>query len=84
MSPIESMSAGKPVLGVDEGGLKETIIHQKTGYLIESSCKEEDIIKAVAYLTVEKCISMREDCKKRADEFSLVTFEKKLRDIVYQ
>lgn len=30
MSPVESMSAGKPVIGVDDGGLKETIIDGKT------------------------------------------------------
>lgn len=30
MSPIESMSCGVPVIGVDDGGLKETIIHEKT------------------------------------------------------
>jgi glycosyltransferase involved in cell wall biosynthesis len=30
MSPVESMAAGKPVIGVNEGGLKETILDKKT------------------------------------------------------
>jgi len=30
---IESMASGTPVIGVSEGGLKETIIHGVTGYL---------------------------------------------------
>jgi len=34
MSPVESMACGTPVIGVDEGGLKETIIDGKTGKLI--------------------------------------------------
>lgn len=32
--PLEAMSYGKPVLVVNSGGPKETIIHEKTGYLL--------------------------------------------------
>lgn len=32
---IESMACGTPVIGVNEGGLRETIKHGKTGFLIE-------------------------------------------------
>lgn len=31
---LESMACGTPVLGVAEGGLRETIIHNKTGFLL--------------------------------------------------
>jgi len=82
MSPIESMSAGKPVLWVDEGWLKETIIHRKTGYLIDTSANIEDIMKWVKYLSPEMCYSMRENCENRADEFWLKTFEKQLQEYV--
>jgi glycosyltransferase involved in cell wall biosynthesis len=37
---IESMASGTPVIGVAEGGLKETIIHEKTGYLTNRDEKE--------------------------------------------
>jgi glycosyltransferase involved in cell wall biosynthesis len=37
MSPLESMAAGKPVIGVAEGGLLETIIPNKTGFLLKPS-----------------------------------------------
>jgi len=30
MSPVESMAAGKPVIGVNDGGLKESIIDGET------------------------------------------------------
>ncbi len=33
--PIESMACGTPVIGVKEGGVRETIIHDKTGILVE-------------------------------------------------
>ena len=79
MSPIESMSAWKPVLWVNDGGLKETIIHKKTGYLIQKDAKKGDIIEAVKYLSWNKCESMEKDCKQRAQEFWLEAFEKQLK-----
>ena len=33
--PLEAMACGKPVVGVDEGGVKETIVNQYTGLLVE-------------------------------------------------
>ncbi|MDD2871077.1 MAG: glycosyltransferase [Candidatus Gracilibacteria bacterium] len=83
MSPVESMSAGKPVLGVNEGGLKETIIDKKTGILIQDGTDIDEIIKAVNYLSPDICLSMRDDCEKRAADFSLSNFEIKLNGLVY-
>ena len=34
MVPIEAMAFGKPVIAVDQGGPKETIVHDITGYLV--------------------------------------------------
>jgi len=79
MSPVESMSAWKPVLGVNDGGLKETIIHLKTWYLIDPECKVEDIISAVRYLSPEESTSMQWACEARAKEFGLESFKKQLR-----
>lgn len=47
MSPVESMSCGTPVIGVNDGGLKESIIDGKTGILIDARCHPEDIQDAV-------------------------------------
>lgn len=33
--PLESMSCGTPVVGVKEGGVRESVIHNKTGILTE-------------------------------------------------
>lgn len=82
MSPVESMSAWKPVLWVDDGWLKETIIDGKTWYLIPKEANIKDIIDAINKLTIEKCIEMKDDCKERAKDFSLIQFEKKLKEYV--
>jgi hypothetical protein len=82
MSPVESMSAWKPVLWVDEWWLKETIIDKKTWVLIPEWAKISDIIDWINYLTPEKCLSMKNDCENRANDFSLLEFENKLKKIV--
>lgn len=33
--PLEAMACGKPVVGVNEGGVKETVIHEVTGLLVD-------------------------------------------------
>ena len=33
--PLEAMACGKPVVGVDEGGVRETVVHNHTGLLVE-------------------------------------------------
>jgi len=85
MTPLESMSAGKPCIGVFDGGLKETIIDEKTGKFISASqvlplpregaggVNEqfiEDIIKAVEWLTPETALKMRAGCEAQAKKFS--------------
>ncbi len=82
MSPVESMSSGKPVLWVNDGGLKETIIHKKTWYLIPKEANTDDIIKAVKYLSFKKCSTMQVACQQRAREFGLDAFEKKLKKYI--
>ena len=82
MSPVESMAAGKPVLWVNEGGLKETIIDKKTWVLIKAWAEVDDIIDAVNFLTPELCLAMKEDCEARAKEFSLEQFEKNLKNFL--
>lgn len=82
MSPVESMATWKPVVWVNEWWLKESIIDGKTWVLIDSEAIIEDIVNAVEFLTPEKCIEMRNDCEKRAGDFSLEKFSEKLNDLI--
>ena len=82
MSPVESMAAGKPVIWVNEWGLKETILDKKTGILISDTAKVSDLKQAIINLTPEKALSMRENCENRAQDFSLESFSEQLRSYV--
>lgn len=78
MSPVESMNAGKPVIGVNEGGLKETILDGKTGILLNPDFSEKDIISAVNTLSPEKAILMKEACVAQAKNFSEAKFVERM------
>ena len=76
MSPVESMACGTPVIGVNDGGLKESIIDGATGTLIDPLCTPEMITQAVKDLPMRHFQSST--CIQRAHDFSLVEFTKKL------
>jgi len=75
-TPLEAMACGKPVVAVNEGGFKETILHEKTGLLIGSN--EAEIIGAVKKISKEP-EKYRKYCEKRAKEFSLERFVEKMK-----
>jgi glycosyltransferase involved in cell wall biosynthesis len=82
MVQLESMSAGKPCLGVFEGGLKETIIDEKTGKFVPANYTIDDIISAVNWLSPERCLAMRPDCEAQAGRFSEERFVDEIRRVI--
>ncbi len=77
ITQVEIMAAGKPVIGVNEGGLIETVVDGKSGVLIKANPDEQDLIKAVEEMTPEKAIAMKDFCTEHAKQFdSSVFFEK--------
>ena len=78
MSPVEGMTEGKPCIGVDDGGLKETIIHKKTGYLCNKDIKKEDLIQAVRWMNKAQTKKMRQKSIREAQRFHQEGFRKKM------
>jgi len=81
MSPVESMAAGKPVIGVADGGLLETIVPQQTGLLLPAQPHEHDLMSAVESLDKHTAIAMRAACEVRASHFSQENFLKHMRNL---
>src|SRR5882724_11303150 len=64
--PLEAMSCGVPVIAVNEGGYKETVIDGKTGYLVSRNAKmlAEKLSFLLANVAIRK--KMGEDARQEA------------------
>lgn len=82
MIPVESMSAWKPVIWVNEWWLKESIIDWKTWILLDPDFEINDICDAVNELNQETCNKMSEDCIKRSKDFELWIFIEKMKEVI--
>ena len=81
MAPIESMAAGKPVIGVAEGGLLETVVDGETGILIKAAPSPEDVMQAVQEITAKRAKDMREACERQAKLFDKDVFVNKIQEV---
>lgn len=77
LSPIESMAAGKPVIGVAEGGLCETVVPGETGVLLdpELANDRDALCAAVRAMDEAAAGSLREACEARAARFAAPEFD---------
>ena len=84
MSPVEAMAAGKPVIGVDEGGLRETVLDARTGFLLPADPSPEHIAAAVRALPADAALAMRAACETRAADFAQARFISRIGDRLAQ
>lgn len=82
MSPVESMAAGKPVIGVREGGLIETVLQNETGILLNADPSIEEIRQGVLDLSPGRALSMREACEAQAQKFDEKIFIRKMQSLI--
>jgi glycosyltransferase involved in cell wall biosynthesis len=75
LTPIEAMASSKPVVAVNEGGFKETVVHGKTGQLVEAN--RDELVKAVKEISKDPQ-KYKEACKKRAANFDTSIFSEKM------
>ena len=78
ITPIEAMACGKPVIAIDEGGVKETVENNKTGFLVESNadCMSNAILKLLKNKKLYK--KMSRNAIKQAQKFSWKSFQKSI------
>lgn len=82
MSAIEAMAAGKPVIGVAEGGMLETVLDGQTGILLPPNPDTEQIVVAVLNMTARMALSMRECCEQHAKGFAEDRFLEQINSFV--
>ena len=75
IAPIEAMSCGKPVIAINSAGPSETVINEKTGFLIDNLPDECGKKIEELYYNTEKLNSMGINARKRVeDNFSWGAF----------
>lgn len=67
--PLEAMSSGTPVIASKSGGVVDTIINGKTGYLIKPNDVNE-LVSKIEYLLEndQLCIQMSQNARKHVEE----------------
>ncbi len=84
--PLEAMASSKPVIAVNEGGPKDTIINNKTGFLVNNT---EEMADKMLFIAEHKSIASdigKEGLKRVKKYYSwkkfFETFDEKVRKIV--
>jgi len=79
--PLEAMATGTPVIGVDSGGTRETVLNGETGWLLE----RDPAAFARRLLEIEANDApsgMREAARRRAQQFSWDAFARRVDDVL--
>jgi glycosyltransferase involved in cell wall biosynthesis len=76
LTPIEAMASGKPVVAVNEGGFKETVVQGKTGLLVEAD--RDELVRAVKEISKDPQ-QHKDACRKRAADFDMSIFLEKMK-----
>ncbi len=82
MSPVESMSAGKPVLCSHHGGLLESVIDGETGFYIDNKNLSESLIDKINNLDTNQAASMRTNCEHQDKKFDTQIFAKNIKNFL--
>jgi glycosyltransferase involved in cell wall biosynthesis len=78
ITQIEIMAAGKPVIGVNEGALPDTVLDQITGIIIAENPTQQDLTAAIKELSLDKALSMKEACIFQAKKYDQSVFFNKM------
>lgn len=82
--PLEAMASSKPIISVNEGGPRETIINNKTGFLVNS---EEEMAAKMSFIAEHSNMAEkmgREGRKHIIKDYSWSAFFKKLDPLLKQ
>jgi glycosyltransferase involved in cell wall biosynthesis len=73
---VEAQAAGRPVLGIDAGGLQETVVQGSTGVLVGEQTAEAlaDALRSVDFTSFDASAA-----RENAQQFSLERFQREMR-----
>ncbi len=83
IAPVEAMAAGKPVIALRQGGVRETVVENKTGIFFDQPSVDSLKEAIKRFEKIEAGAGFRpEDCLSQASKFSSERFLKEIRQLV--
>lgn len=79
IAPVEAMASGKPVIAVNEGGVRETVVHGRTGLLVDPPYLR-NFVRILRRFNPSRFSA--EECRRRAEEFSEEKFVRKMKGLL--
>lgn len=74
IAAVEAQAAGRPVVALDAGGARETVLPGETGVLVSGGSKEfADVLRSVNFVSFDTAMARR-----NAERFSRQVFQQKL------
>ena len=80
--PLEAMASGTPVIAVDAGGVRETVIDGRTGWLVANDAESFARAFKHAALGGDGVATMRDAARARAQEFGWGHFVQRIDDVM--
>jgi glycosyltransferase involved in cell wall biosynthesis len=78
IAAVEAQAAGRPVIGVNAGGVRETVIDGRTGWLVPHS--DADAMASVLRRhRLDEPLAPPHEIRRHAQRFSVAAFERRLR-----
>jgi glycosyltransferase involved in cell wall biosynthesis len=78
ITAVEAQAAGRPVIGVDAGGVRETVVHGRTGWLLPRS--DVDVMARVLRRDpLDGPLAPPHEIRDHAQRFCVPEFERRLR-----
>ncbi|MEM4251713.1 MAG: glycosyltransferase family 4 protein [Candidatus Bathyarchaeia archaeon] len=74
LTPLEAMSQGAPVVAYGRGGIKETVLNEKTGYLAQNDEEFTRYLVKVLEMRHSEWVRLQQEAVARARIFSPETF----------
>jgi len=79
LAVIEAMASGKPIVAVNEGGFKETVLNNKTGFLVNP--EPQEIVKAIKEIS-KNPEKFKKNCQTQALKFDSKKFFEKIKKLI--
>jgi glycosyltransferase involved in cell wall biosynthesis len=81
IAAVEAQAAGRPVIGVDAGGVRETVLHGRTGWLVPPD-DVDAMANALRFEHPERRFAPATEIRQHAQRFSITAFGERMRAVV--